>query len=202
MSGTILYRLSIYRSTIKHDVELNTATSLVKLRPGFELIKDGHTCISGLIWRKVTGRYREWTVNGKFCKSSSEDDIRSQMISSQGVGLNCQNHDDLIKWKHFPRHWHFLRGIQRSPVVSLTKASDADFWFFLWAAPEQTIEQTIKSQALWRHCNVSQLQPWMAYMLCSGKSRTIFSWKISQKLQSTLSKLVSIVKYKLYLVNV
>ena len=27
-------------------------------------------------------------------------------------------HDDVIKWKHFPRYWPFLRGIHRSPVNS------------------------------------------------------------------------------------
>ena len=27
-------------------------------------------------------------------------------------------HDDVIKWKHFPRYWPFLRGILRSPVNS------------------------------------------------------------------------------------
>ena len=27
----------------------------------------------------------------------------------------CQ-HDDVIKWKHFPRYWPFVRGIHRSPV--------------------------------------------------------------------------------------
>ena len=26
------------------------------------------------------------------------------------------NHDDVIKWKHFPRYWPFVRGIYRSPV--------------------------------------------------------------------------------------
>ena len=25
-------------------------------------------------------------------------------------------HDDVIKWKHFPREWLFVRGIHRSPV--------------------------------------------------------------------------------------
>ena len=28
------------------------------------------------------------------------------------------NHDDVIKWKHFPRNWPFVRGIHRSPVNS------------------------------------------------------------------------------------
>ena len=27
-------------------------------------------------------------------------------------------HDDVIKWKHFPRYWNFVRGIHRSPVDS------------------------------------------------------------------------------------
>ena len=27
-------------------------------------------------------------------------------------------HDDIIKWKHFPRYWPFVRGIHRSPVNS------------------------------------------------------------------------------------
>ena len=28
------------------------------------------------------------------------------------------NHDDVIKWKHCPRYWPFVRGIHRSPVNS------------------------------------------------------------------------------------
>ena len=27
-------------------------------------------------------------------------------------------HDDVVKWKHFPRYWPFVRGIHRSPVNS------------------------------------------------------------------------------------
>ena len=27
-------------------------------------------------------------------------------------------HDDVIKWKHFPRYWPFVRGIHRSTVNS------------------------------------------------------------------------------------
>ena len=29
-----------------------------------------------------------------------------------------QHHDDVTKWKHFPRYWPFVRGIHRSPVNS------------------------------------------------------------------------------------
>ena len=30
--------------------------------------------------------------------------------------LFLARHDDVIKWKHFPRYWPFVRGIHRSPV--------------------------------------------------------------------------------------
>ena len=33
--------------------------------------------------------------------------------------------DDVIKWKHFPRYWPFVRGIHRSRWIPRTKASDA-----------------------------------------------------------------------------
>ena len=39
-------------------------------------------------------------------------------------------HDDVIKWKHFPRYWPFVRGIPH------TQASDVELWCFLWSAPE------------------------------------------------------------------
>ena len=32
--------------------------------------------------------------------------------------LMTPKHDDVIKWKHFPRYWPFVRGIHRSPVNS------------------------------------------------------------------------------------
>ena len=35
--------------------------------------------------------------------------------------LTSSNHDDVIKWKHFARHWPFVRGIHRSLVKSPQK---------------------------------------------------------------------------------
>ena len=43
---------------------------------------------------------------------------------------------NMMKWKHFPRYWPFVRGIHRSPVNSRAKASDAELWYFLWSASE------------------------------------------------------------------
>ena len=47
-----------------------------------------------------------------------------------------QCHDDVIKWKHFPRNWPFVRGIHRSRWIPHTKASDAELWCLLWSASE------------------------------------------------------------------
>ena len=48
----------------------------------------------------------------------------------------AHKHDDVIKWKHFPRYWPFLRGIHRFRWIPCIKASDAELWCFLWSAPE------------------------------------------------------------------
>ena len=68
-------------------------------------------------------------------------------------------HDNVIKWKHFPRYWLFMREIHQSPVNS-TKAIGAELWCFLWSAPEQTVVQQptrrwfeTPSHSIWRHCN-------------------------------------------------
>ena len=45
-------------------------------------------------------------------------------------------HDDVIKWKHFPRYWPFVRGIHRYRWIPHTKASDAELWCFLSSASE------------------------------------------------------------------
>ena len=49
---------------------------------------------------------------------------------------------------------------------SLTKATDAELWCFLWCRPEQTSEQTIETPVFWdawrslyRHCNVLKWIP-------------------------------------------
>ena len=42
-------------------------------------------------------------------------------------------HDDIIKWKHFPRYWPFVWAGHR--WIPRTKASDVELWCFLWSAP-------------------------------------------------------------------
>ena len=44
-------------------------------------------------------------------------------------------HDDVIKWKHFPRYWLFVRGIHRFPVNSPYKGQSRGALMFslIWA---------------------------------------------------------------------
>ena len=42
-------------------------------------------------------------------------------LYSAHSGAVWVGHDDVIKWKHFPRYWPFVRGIHRSPVNSSHK---------------------------------------------------------------------------------
>ena len=71
-------------------------------------------------------------------------DVQSMNFQPELSGLVMFWHDDVIKWKHFPRYCPFgHRWIPR------TKASDMELWCFLWSAPEWTIEQTVVRLVIW-----------------------------------------------------
>ena len=70
-------------------------------------------------------------------------------------------HDDVIKWKHFPRYWPFVREIHRSPansshkgqwrgalmfslICALNKGLSKQWWGWWFETP---------SRPLRRHCN-------------------------------------------------
>ena len=46
-----------------------------------------------------------------FCQSEMVDILKSGCSSWRRWCF----HDDVMKWKHFPRYWPFVRGIHRSP---------------------------------------------------------------------------------------
>ena len=71
-------------------------------------------------------------------------------------------HDDVIKWKHFPRYWLFVWGIHRSPVNSSHKGqwrgalmfSLICDWINGWVNNRETDWWfETPSRSLWRHCN-------------------------------------------------
>ena len=70
-------------------------------------------------------------------------------------------HDDVIKWKHFPCNWPFVRGILRAPVNSLHKSQwrGALMFSLICALNKRFSKQSwgwwfvTPSRPLWRHCN-------------------------------------------------
>ena len=67
------------------------------------------------------------------------------------------HHDDVIKWKHFPRYWLFVRGHRWIPAQKPVTQSDI---FFDLRLNKQLSKQSwgwwfaMPSRSLWRHCNV------------------------------------------------
>ena len=51
--------------------------------------------------------------------SNRVEQMLEDIINCNVIRIN--DHDDVIKWKHFPRNWPFVWGIHRSPVTSLHK---------------------------------------------------------------------------------
>ena len=72
---------------------------------------------------KVLQLYMLWEISSNKC-------ILVGTVGAMIVGI-CLLHDEVMKWKHFPRYW--------SPVHSLTKARDA---------VKQTIETQMILQAI------------------------------------------------------
>ena len=50
------------------------------------------------------------------CRGKYHADLKLQRCNWGEVWVRI--HDDVIKWKHFPRNWPFVRGIHRSQVIS------------------------------------------------------------------------------------
>ena len=108
------------------------------------------------IWLKVITGYTK-------SKNSLDDEVKSVALSLY-MNITEPLHDDVIKWKHFPRYWPFVRGIHRSPMntaqipvtwsfdiffdLILNKRLSKQSWGWWFETP---------SCLLWRHCNVIKI---------------------------------------------
>ena len=88
---------------------------------------------SALRWRHMASQVTaNTTVCSTVCSGKRKNNIKFVM-KIHWWPVDSPHHDDVIKWKHFPRYWPFVvRWIPR------TKASDAELWYCLWSAPEKT----------------------------------------------------------------
>ena len=81
-------------------------------------------------------------------------------------------HDDVINWKHFPRHWPFVRGIHRSSVNSPHKDQWRGALIFFYLHPNERLSKQSRrrwfeapSRSLWRHCNGIRDGNWISAVL-------------------------------------
>ena len=79
-----------------------------------------------------------YTFTPKFVLKGSKD--KQPALVKVMVWLR---HDDVIKWKHFPCYWPFVRGIRRSPVNSPHKGQWRGALIFPLICSWITVEQTI-----------------------------------------------------------
>ena len=106
----------------------------------------------------ITWRHRESRHKQPWYSFSSTGIFRPQHQNSSRA-----NHEDVIKWKHFPRNWPFLRGIHRSPVNSTHKGQWRGALMFslicAWLNGEQCWSSWFETPSLplWRHCNALSL---------------------------------------------
>ena len=105
-----------------------------------------------------------WFARGwlNFCLEYSNASIRwtaSQEAFKPSDFIIDVYHDDVIKWKHFPRYWPFVRGIHRSPVNSQHKGQRRFDVFFYLRLNKRSSKQSwgwwfeTLSSPLWRHSN-------------------------------------------------
>ena len=72
---------------------------------------------------------------------------------SKQVSMDYISHDDIIKWKQFPRYWPFVRGIHRWPVNSPHKGQwRRALMFYLICARINGWINNREAGGLGRHC--------------------------------------------------
>ena len=67
----------------------------------------------------------------------------------QGSSHDPSHHNDVIKWKHFPRYWPFVRRIHRSPVKGQWRG--ALMFSLIWAWMNDWVNNR-EAGDLRRHC--------------------------------------------------
>ena len=75
-------------------------------------------CLGMRLWASAVVCLHNWVI-----RTHRHQPIGRRRMSPLSLGskLACVHdilfiHDDVIKWKHFPRNWSFVREIHRSPV--------------------------------------------------------------------------------------
>ena len=97
--------------------------------------------------------------------------LRNSTQKTQGKIIMFEHHDDIIKWKHFPRYWPFVRGIHRPPMNSPHKGqwrgalTFSLIWINGWSKQWRRRWFETPSRPFWRYCNGPCLQSHGIYLM-------------------------------------
>ena len=124
----------------------------------------GHSmfkCVHLLNWNGMKTRYSEDIPIKHLVKLYSRHmdyvSYCSYFLKFKFVG----KHNDIIKWKRFPRYWPFVQGIHQSPVNSPRKGQWCRALMFSFLCLIKWLSKQLwgwwfemQSCPLWHHCNV------------------------------------------------
>ena len=101
-------------------------------------------------------------------------------------------HDDVIKWKHFPRYWPFVRGIHRSPVNSPHKGQwrGVLMFFFICAYTNGWVNNREAGDRA--HCDVIVMDIGCWYPIMLSKSVILLTASNLIRIQGTCHRILSI----------
>ena len=114
-------------------------------------------------WGGVMGHLQGELLRKQNSHEKSYADIPLKVSTSVPIQfvpciMHTVTHDDVIKWKHFPCYWPFVRGNHRSPVNSLPVTRSFNVFFDLRLNKPLSKQsrgwwlETL-SRSLWRRCN-------------------------------------------------
>ena len=112
--------------------------------------------------KAFSSRWLSWPISNRLASRKP----RSAWLHSDRICNTEYFHDYVIKWKHFPRYWPFVRGIHRSPVNSPHKGQwlGALIFSLICALNKGFSKQSwvwwfeMQSPSLWCHFNVKKVQ--------------------------------------------
>ena len=116
-------------------------------------------------WNLTTRNIKEmWNCHSREMVQSCDRQSRSDNLRVKLLEyLVACFHDDVIKWKHFPRYWPLVRGIHRWPVNSPHKGQWRGASMFSLICLNKRLDKQSRgwwfekpSRRLWRHYNVCQ----------------------------------------------
>ena len=109
---------------VRHDANIDYAVSASKSLGCTVQIsgKSLQALLSDRFFHYVTWVLRRIKSSQLDCLRNSLFNLTAKQMSKlRFSGPHKGPHDYVIKWKHFPRYWPFVRGIHRSPVNSPLK---------------------------------------------------------------------------------